>query len=288
MTSSLAPRAAICYRLPSPVSAVRCRCRWADFSRAYVAATVQPDFTAKAVKQALSPRATPPTYKYPLVRTDFVFRGSPTQQKNCAAMVQKIDDQRQMAALCLNLFKAAQQLPDFRKNNLAAGLTLLIGLSFQVSTGSELTDAEIASLQRGLNDLLIDSGVMKLKPAEIQAMYETSVMPGRCIWLAAIAPASWRGRIVAGMSSSIFLGQITQPATAAPADRPAQGYRRWVRQPQRTSAHDCWPSVIAGPETQACVAQGRLTETARTRLWQTMFQHPPRRHVLPPSPTCGR
>ncbi|WP_157452101.1 DUF6683 family protein [Deinococcus aquatilis] len=154
---------------------------FAQRSVGYVAATVQPDFTAKAVKQALSPRATPPTYKYPLVRTDFVFRGSPTQQKNCAAMVQKIDDQRQMAALCLNLFRAAQQLPDFRKNNLAAGLTLLIGLSFQVSTGSELTDAEIASLQRGLNDLLIDSGVMKLKPAEIQAMYETSVMTGALI-----------------------------------------------------------------------------------------------------------
>ncbi|THF88864.1 hypothetical protein E7T09_06760 [Deinococcus sp. KSM4-11] len=154
---------------------------FAQRSVGYVAATVRPDFTAKAVQQALSPQTTPVKYKYALSRSDFPFKGSPTQQKTCAAMVQKPDDQRQMATLCLKLFAAAQDIPDFRKNNLASGLALLIGVSLQVSTGSELTDAETDALYRGLNDVLIDAGVMKGKPAEIQAMYETAVMTGALI-----------------------------------------------------------------------------------------------------------
>ncbi|ULH16741.1 hypothetical protein MF271_09275 [Deinococcus sp. KNUC1210] len=153
---------------------------YAQRSVGYVAATVQPDFTSRTVQQALSPAA-PAKYKYALSKTDFAFKGSPTQQKNCAAMVQKPSDQRQMAAACLQLFNVAQGIPDFRKNNLAAALTLLIGLSLQVSKGTELTDAQIATLQRGLNDMLVDAGVMKGKPADIQAMYETSVMTGALI-----------------------------------------------------------------------------------------------------------
>ena len=102
---------------------------FAQRSVGYVAATVQPDFTAKAVQQALKPPAAPVKYKYALSRTDFTFKGSPTQQKNCAAMVQKPADQQQMAQVCLQLFKAAQTIPDLRKNNLAAGLALLISVS---------------------------------------------------------------------------------------------------------------------------------------------------------------
>ncbi|GGR39176.1 DUF6683 family protein [Deinococcus ruber] len=153
---------------------------YAQRSVGYVAATVQPDFTSRAVQQALSPSA-PAKYKYALSKTDFAFKGSPTQQKNCAAMVQTPSDQRQMATACLKLFNAAQSIPDFRKNNLAAALSLLIGLSLQVSKGTELTDTQISTLQRGLNDMLVDAGAMKGKPADIQAMYETSVMTGALI-----------------------------------------------------------------------------------------------------------
>lgn len=128
----------------------------------------------------------PPAYKYALSRTDFKFQGQPTQQKNCAAMAQKAEDKKQLANACLSLFKGIQDMPEFRKNNLAAGLTVLIGISLQVSQGKEIGDAESEALQRGLNDLLVDSGMLqKLKPAEVQALYETSVMTGGLI--AAIA-----------------------------------------------------------------------------------------------------
>ena len=158
---------------------------FAQASVGYVAATVRPDFTAKAVQQALKPPATPIKYKYDLSKTDFAFKGQPSQQKNCAAMVQKPSDQKQMADACLQLFNAAQSVPDLRKNNLATALTLLIGISLQLQTGAELGETETEALQRGLNDLLVDSGVMKGKQSDIQALYETSVMTGALI--AAIA-----------------------------------------------------------------------------------------------------
>ena len=51
------------------------------------------------------------------------------------------------------------------------------------------------------------------------------VIPNLYTWLADITPASWRGRIVAGMSSAIFLGQFLSPLIlSAPADHPAQGF----------------------------------------------------------------
>ncbi|MGY2892395.1 DUF6683 family protein [Deinococcus sp. UYEF24] len=156
---------------------------FAQRSVGFVAATVRPDFTSAAVQKALSPSAsaTPASYKYALSKTNFVFKGSPTQQKNCAAMVQKPVDRSQMATLCLKIFNAAQAAPEFHRNNLAAGLMLLIGASVQVSRNTELTEGELAALERGLNDVLVDAGVMRGKPAELQAMYETAVMTGGLI-----------------------------------------------------------------------------------------------------------
>ncbi len=51
------------------------------------------------------------------------------------------------------------------------------------------------------------------------------VLPNLYTWLADLTPAAWRGRIVSGMSSAIFLGQFLSPLLlAAPADHPAQGF----------------------------------------------------------------
>lgn len=51
------------------------------------------------------------------------------------------------------------------------------------------------------------------------------VLPNLYTWLADITPSAWRGRIVAGMSSAVFLGQFLSPLLlAAPADHPAQGF----------------------------------------------------------------
>lgn len=51
------------------------------------------------------------------------------------------------------------------------------------------------------------------------------VLPNLYTWLADITPSLWRGRIVAGMSSAVFLGQFLSPLLlSAPADQPAQGF----------------------------------------------------------------
>ncbi|MBB6015783.1 MFS transporter [Deinococcus radiopugnans] len=50
-------------------------------------------------------------------------------------------------------------------------------------------------------------------------------LPNLNAWLAELTPRAWRGRIVAGMSSAIFLGQFLSPLLlAAPSDHPAQGF----------------------------------------------------------------
>ncbi|MDB5044556.1 MAG: transporter [Deinococcus sp.] len=51
------------------------------------------------------------------------------------------------------------------------------------------------------------------------------VFPNLYAWLADLTPAAWRGRITAGMSSAVFLGQFLSPLVlAAPAAHPAQGF----------------------------------------------------------------
>lgn len=51
------------------------------------------------------------------------------------------------------------------------------------------------------------------------------VLPNLYIWLADITPSAWRGRVVAGMSSAVFLGQFLSPLLlTAPASHPAHGF----------------------------------------------------------------
>ncbi|ANE44912.1 MFS transporter [Deinococcus puniceus] len=51
------------------------------------------------------------------------------------------------------------------------------------------------------------------------------VFPNLYAWLADLTPPAWRGRITAGMSSAVFLGQFLSPLVlAAPAAQPAQGF----------------------------------------------------------------
>lgn len=53
------------------------------------------------------------------------------------------------------------------------------------------------------------------------------VFPNLYTWLAELTPPAWRGRVTAGMSSAIFLGQFLSPLLlAAPQAHPAQGFVR--------------------------------------------------------------
>lgn len=51
------------------------------------------------------------------------------------------------------------------------------------------------------------------------------VFPNLYAWLADVTPAAWRGRITAGMSSAVFLGQFLSPLVlTSPSARPAVGF----------------------------------------------------------------
>ncbi|NTY00822.1 MFS transporter [Deinococcus sp. JMULE3] len=51
------------------------------------------------------------------------------------------------------------------------------------------------------------------------------IFPNLYAWLADLTPPAWRGRVTAGMSSAVFLGQFLSPLLlAAPAGHEAQGF----------------------------------------------------------------
>lgn len=121
--------------------------------------------------------STPSAFKYPINKTDFVFQGQPSQQKNCGALTQDAAAARQLTDVCLAAYQEVLKLPIFRKNNLSDALTLLIVASLQVKTDQEFSDEESVALERSINDLLVNSGIMtKMKSADIQALYELSIM----------------------------------------------------------------------------------------------------------------
>ena len=101
---------------------------------------------------ASSPAPTIPTYRYPLSRMDFAFKGKPTGQKNCAAISDTAEGKKVLSDLCLQTFAAIQKRPDLRANNLALGLALVIGLSLQGARTTELSEDRAERLLRGAND----------------------------------------------------------------------------------------------------------------------------------------
>ncbi|GAA4006748.1 MFS transporter [Deinococcus rubellus] len=88
----------------------------------------------------------------------------------------------------------------------------VVALGFGLLAGGEIIVSQAASIGGVIPGLMLAGG-------------GGLVIPNLNAWLADITPARWRGRIVAGMSSSIFLGQFLSPLIlAAPADQPAQGF----------------------------------------------------------------
>lgn len=145
---------------------------------------------APGAASASTPAPTTPTYKYPLSRMDFKFQGKPTAQKRCAELAETPEGRKALSELCLQIFTELQRLPDFRANNLASGLAVVIGLSLQVARGTELPQKQSEQLLRGVNDLLADTpGIQTLPASGRQLLYETWVMTGGLIYAVAQAGA---------------------------------------------------------------------------------------------------
>lgn len=158
---------------------------WNNPISAYLSVVLVNDINRRSLQASLTssgagtPASTRSTYQYPLTKTDFKFKGQPTQQRDCAVMTDDPTTRQQLAELCLSLFQQIEGNKDFRRHNLSAALTLLIGASWQVSEGKEFTDERLEAMQRTLNDQLTGGGAMhKLRAPDIQHLYERSVMIG--------------------------------------------------------------------------------------------------------------
>lgn len=158
----------------NPTSALLSQMILNDINRRALQASLQKNSGSQGVTSSK-----PSSYQYPLSKTDFKFKGKPTQQKACASMTDHPADQQQLAKLCLSLFQQIEANPDFRKHNLATALAFLLGASWQVSEQQEFSDDRLSALQRTLNDQLVSgSALQKLGAQDVQKLYESGVMIG--------------------------------------------------------------------------------------------------------------
>jgi hypothetical protein len=112
-----------------------------------------------------------------LSATDFKPGPAHLMPQQFGALAGDPQAKEQLTQLCTALLDGIEAQKDFRKNNLAYGLTLLIGGSLQVMTEKEIPDAESDELVKTLNDLLAtNDGLKRMSAKDKQTLYETSVI----------------------------------------------------------------------------------------------------------------
>jgi len=117
-----------------------------------------PSATAKAPPLL---RPAPHVFKYPLTATDFTPTSTRNSAEQFAVNAKTPQERAQVIEMCRTILQTIEGEPGVRKNNLSTALTVLLGISMQVSTGREFTDAESEGLQRAINDVLADIPAIK-------------------------------------------------------------------------------------------------------------------------------
>jgi hypothetical protein len=110
---------------------------------------------AHAKRQAGSAPAPAPgkaAYKLPITATDFKPAGERRVPEQLAEGASSPRDRQDLAATGKQILRSIEDTPGFRQNNLAAALSLLVGVSVQVLSGTEISEEETDALTYGLND----------------------------------------------------------------------------------------------------------------------------------------
>ena len=153
---------------------------------------------ASARKQAGAPAPAPaapraaaaakPAWKHPITASDFAPAGPRRVPEQLAENAANPKDRQDLVKAGRDLQKAIEGTPGFRKNNLAAAMTVLVGVSIQVLNGVEFSDAESQDIMRGLNDQIAATGAFKaMGAAERTQIYDAFVVIGG--FIAGIAQA---------------------------------------------------------------------------------------------------
>jgi hypothetical protein len=127
-------------------------------------------------------KAPPHSFKYPMEATDFSPAGKRNTAEQFAVNAKTPEERAQVVALCRGILQSIESQPGVRKNNLSTALTVLLGISLQVSTGREFSDAESEGLQRTINDVLADAtGLRAMSNAKRTAAYDAFLITGGLI-----------------------------------------------------------------------------------------------------------
>jgi hypothetical protein len=159
------------------------------YFQSQLAAKTQPAPSAKAqaapsATNRTTPllRAAPHVFKYPLSATDFTPSGKRNTPEQFTANAKTPQERAQVADMCRTILRTMEAQPGVRKNNLSTALTVLLGISMQVSTGREFTDPESEGLQRTINDVLVDTaGHKALSNEKRTAVYDALMITGGLI-----------------------------------------------------------------------------------------------------------
>lgn len=168
---------------------------------------------APAQGRAPAPKAAPAkvAYKYPLTATDFKPAGARNVPQQLSAAVGNAADRRQFEAACRDILATIEKTPGFRKNNLAAAMTVLLGVSLQVVKQIEIPDAESQEFMRGLNDQLAPLSAFSGMTAEKRTqVYDTMVIVGGLIAGIAQNAAETQNREMAALAQQMAKDALAQ------------------------------------------------------------------------------
>ena len=134
-------------------------------------------------------------YKFPITASDFKPAGPRRAPEQLAESATNPKDRQDIAKAGRDMHRAIEGMADFRKNNVAAAMALLVGVSVQVLKGVELTNAQSVELMHGLNDQLASLDGFKALSAEDRTrMYDAFIVIGGFIAGIAQAGAETRNR----------------------------------------------------------------------------------------------
>lgn len=133
-----------------------------------------------ATAPSLLTAAAPP--RAPLSATDFKPSATRGAAAQIAAAVADPAGRAQMTQVCRELLTMVEATPGFRKHNLASAMTLLLGVSQQVLSGQETSDAQTQDYMQRLNDEVAAAGYFAHMSAEQRTRaYDTMVITGGLI-----------------------------------------------------------------------------------------------------------
>lgn len=152
------------------------------------AARKQGGGAAPAAAQKAAPTPAPAQYRFPITASDFKPAGPRRAPEQLAEAAASPKDKADIVKAGREIHKAIEATPGFRRNNVAAAMAVLVGVSVQVAKGIELSDAQSQELMLGLNDQVAGlEEFSKLSAQDRTRMYDAFVVIGG--FIAGIAQA---------------------------------------------------------------------------------------------------